>query len=726
MLRITRPKTLPPFLHSPKVLDERRKILNYLRHNSTYRLERRDGLNEDLFFDSSFRDNLSYIFHDKCAFCETQLKDTGNILHLRPLRFGGEDDMGHDDYYLWLAFEWRNIFYACPSCIKAKAERFPVEGDRGDFLATFDSISKTERALLIDPTTEDPNKHLYYLTDGRIIPLTKKGLATVEVFHLNRGDLCSERREHIHYFLDMLCGQSRSNLWDIVDDKLPHSGALQSILRRILTLWRPNERPLRGRFLINQFALIWSSASHEDLGNLRKITTDLELGVNSPDHYQGELSEHSFQSLKMREWSNNAGDISKITISNFKAIKQLKIALPRGRSERAGAPALMILGENSVGKSSILAAIALAAIGTKEAKKFKKYFPEFIHSPTTKRFDQLDQIDVQVTVDFHFSGFDANFKYDSERAEAQGTIDPALKVLAYGPRRYFDTRKVKHKAGAAARVQTLFDPLATIPYPADWLRAQTGRRFHTIAAALRMVLALDDDDELIIEPDHLAVRANGRVTPIDALSEGYRSVFAMTVDIIRELLDEWDNLEQAQALVLIDELETHLHPRWKMQVMTSLRKVFPRVQFIVTTHDPLCLRGMDDDEVMVLQKDDQGRIHALENLPSVKGMTAEQLLTSDYFGLASTADPSTEIDLASLAGDVSRTSADGRIEARPSNATTELVNRLAIGDSPTEQVVQDALTRYLERRESERDVLLPRLREEAVSAVLKALTRDRT
>lgn len=726
MLRISRPKTIPAFLHSPKVLDERQKIFNYLRHDSTYRQERRDGLNEDLFFDSSFRDHLSHIFQGKCAFCETLLRDTGNILHFRPLRFGVEDETDYDEYYLWLAFEWRNIFYACPSCIKAKADKFPVEGGRGSFLATFDSIAKTEQSLLIDPTTEDPRKHLYYSTDGRLIPLTKKGLATIEVFHLNRENLRIERSDHIHHFLTMLSEQPRSDLGDIVNERSPHSGALQSILRRVLVLWRPNERPLRGKYLINKFATIWSNASTLDLENLRKIQTDIELGVNTPVQYQGEISQHSFQPLRMREWSNNAGDISKITILNFKAIKLLEIELPLARSERAGAPALMILGENSVGKSSILTAIALAAIGTKEAKKFTKYFPDFIHSPRTERFDQLDQISIQVTVDFHFSGFNANLKYDPQRADVEGTTHPALKVLAYGPRRYFDTRKGKHKAGAASRVQTLFDPLATIPYPADWLRAQTGRRFHTIAAALRIILALDDEDELIIEPDHLAVRANGRVTPIDALSEGYRSVFAMTVDIIRELLDESDNLEQAQALVLIDELETHLHPRWKMQVMTSLRKVFPRVQFIVTTHDPLCLRGMDDDEVMVLQRDDQGRVYALDNLPSVRGMTAEQLLTSDYFGLASTTDPSTEIDLASLAGDVARASADGQIETKPSSATTELVNRLAIGDSPTEQVVQDALTRYLERRESEREILRPQLREEAVLAVLQALTGDRT
>jgi hypothetical protein len=384
----------------------------------------------------------------------------------------------------------------------------------------------------------------------------------------------------------------------------------------------------------------------------------------------------------------------------------------------------MILGENSTGKSSVLAAIALAAIGAGETRKLKKYLPALMHSWALTRFDQLDDTDVSVGISFHLSERGAAFVYNRQLDAPEGSPQPALKVLAYGPRRFFDPKKRNRSFGAAARVITLFNPLATIPYPGDWLRAQTGDRFDTIASALRVVLALGDDDQLIVEPDYLAVRANGRVTPIDALSEGYRSVFVMTVDIIRELIEDFENLEQAQALVLIDELETHLHPRWKMQVMTSLRNVFPKVQFIVTTHDPLCLRGMDDGEVMVLQRDHAGRIHPLADLPSVKGMTAEQLLTSDYFGLASTTDPSTEIRLASLAGDVARTSLRGDSTFVPAAATSDLVGRLAIGESSTEQIIQEALIQYLERRESRRGNLRPQLRAEAVEAVLQALSKD--
>ncbi|WP_189635861.1 AAA family ATPase [Pseudomonas chlororaphis] len=726
MLRVSRPSEIPQFLRSPHVIEERRKILDYLRRSAAERRQRRDNLNEDLFFDRALRSALSYVFHNKCAFCETQLNDNGHVLHMRPLRRVEESAYQHPDYYLWLAFEWRNLFYACDFCIKCKGDKFPIENEPADFLATFTDVLKHERSLLIDPTAEDPGKHLFFSTEGDVYPLTPKGAETIDVFMLNRKELTADRSHEIYQMFFLLTRESTSDIHHILSFGSPHAGTLISILQRVLVAWRPNGLYSlgTGKAFVSRFIEIWDRCSSEERNRLNVAIEDVKSGVlDSPRPAIFDRTVYMGM-IRTREWSVEAGDIARVRISNFKAIEQLDFNLPIRRSDKAGTPALMILGENSSGKSSVLAAIALAAIGSREARKLKKHLPALVHSSSTNRFDQLDHSEVNVEINFHLHEHQAAFQYDPELGKPTGPDEPAVKVLGYGPRRFFDPKRRQHKDGAAARVQTLFDPLATIPYPGDWLRTQTGARFDAVAAALRVILALSDDDELIVEPDHLAVRANGRVTPIDALSEGYRSVFVMTVDIIRELLDDSANLEKAQALVLIDELETHLHPRWKMQVMTSLRKVFPRVQFIVTTHDPLCLRGMDDGEVMVLQRDQNGLIHALEGLPSVKGMTAEQLLTSDYFGLASTTDPSTEIRLASIAGDVARKSAQGDLSFLPATATSELVGHLLIGDSPSEQIVQEALATYLERREVERGSLRPQLRADAVKAIIDALTRD--
>lgn len=93
---------------------------------------------------------------------------------------------------------------------------------------------------------------------------------------------------------------------------------------------------------------------------------------------------------------------------------------------------------------------------------------------------------------------------------------------------------------------------------------------------------------------------------------------------------------------MIDELGAHLHPRWKMRIVSALRDVFPRVQFLASTHDPLCLRGLLDGEVTLLRRLPEGEIYRVEELPSVEGLRVDQLLTSEFFGLNTTFDP--EVD----------------------------------------------------------------------------------
>ena len=160
-----------------------------------------------------------------------------------------------------------------------------------------------------------------------------------------------------------------------------------------------------------------------------------------------------------------------------------------------------------------------------------------------------------------------------------------------------------------------------------------------------------------------------------------------------------------------------------MQVMTSLRRVLPKVQFIATTHDPLCLRGMDDGEVVVLQRNRGREVRQLRDLPSIRGMTAEQLLTSDYFGLASTADPGLELRLLKEANDYARRRPTGEFSVQVSEQTKAMLKRLSLGDTPSEQIMQAALERYLAERESPDGRSRTDLRAKAVEEVVAALRK---
>ena len=133
----------------------------------------------------------------------------------------------------------------------------------------------------------------------------------------------------------------------------------------------------------------------------------------------------------------------------------------------------------------------------------------------------------------------------------------------------------------------------------------------------------------------------GTSIPLEELSDGYQSMVALTADILKIMLETWPSAEKSQGIVLLDEIDVHLHPRWKIEIVSRLRRTFPRVQFIITTHDPLCLMGTQSGEVHVLHRDaDTERIVATQfDVPP--GTTADRVLTGFWFGLPSTMDRGT-------------------------------------------------------------------------------------
>jgi predicted ATP-binding protein involved in virulence len=89
---------------------------------------------------------------------------------------------------------------------------------------------------------------------------------------------------------------------------------------------------------------------------------------------------------------------------------------------------------------------------------------------------------------------------------------------------------------------------------------------------------------------------------------------------------------EMEGIVLIDEIDLHLHPGWQVELIPTLKRVFPRLQFIVTTHSPMVLPGLEQDEIVLLEEDEQGSVYAAPAPASPALMTGSDIYCT-FFGI---------------------------------------------------------------------------------------------
>ena len=85
------------------------------------------------------------------------------------------------------------------------------------------------------------------------------------------------------------------------------------------------------------------------------------------------------------------------------------------------------------------------------------------------------------------------------------------------------------------------------------------------------------------------------------------------------------------VIVLVDEIELHLHPRWQRKLMEDLDRFFPNAQFIVTTHSPLVVQSAPNANLAVLRRKDD-HVEIDDNLDAIRNWRVDQILTSELFG----------------------------------------------------------------------------------------------
>lgn len=229
-----------------------------------------------------------------------------------------------------------------------------------------------------------------------------------------------------------------------------------------------------------------------------------------------------------------------------------------------------------------------------------------------------------------------------------------LRCFAYGATRQMGSAVLKRSAEDPAT--SLFLDYVTLVDAEEWLLVEdyaslrsnadeSERRLERIKKVLLDLLP-DTEDLRIGTTAPLSKPAIEVKTPygwvgLSDLSLGYRTMIAWAVDLASRLFSLYPqspNPIAEPAVVLVDEVDLHLHPKWQRELRRHLTERFPNVQFVVTAHSPLVVQASENENIVVLRR--QGDHVVIDNdVETVRGWRVDQVLTSDLFGLKTARPP---------------------------------------------------------------------------------------
>lgn len=388
--------------------------------------------------------------------------------------------------------------------------------------------------------------------------------------------------------------------------------------------------------------------------------------------------------------------VQSVTFERLKGFKNLHFDFTRPGGGCAGWT--VFVGGNASGKSTLLRGIALALMGSDAGRQLMGTTAGWIQDGERRAEVKLNLAFDPKYDSFKTGGtsprspFEAGVRWVLETKESvvpefraiekrnekdtrikspeRGPWSPNAKgwfSAGYGPMRRLsgsssESSSFAARGGVVSRFVTLFREDAALSESETWLKTNHSRSLESggedIKKLLEGVKELLSDDLLPhdmkltrVTVDHVFICDNrGLELPMRDISDGCRSVYATILDLVHGMFEIYginglfkkENnrvIIDRPGVVLIDEIEAHLHPAWQRDIPEWLKVHFPQVQFLISTHSPLVAQAADQNGIFVLpsQTDLNQEPRRLEDeeFEKIRMGRAEKTLLGAAFGLKS-------------------------------------------------------------------------------------------